>query len=79
MSGDLKRELEAAVFSPMPLEDVVSLLRRYKTLGVKQDDVYSFLTSLRDRAPDEALEDRVLEVADFVSGFCSPHMKIWDQ
>ncbi len=62
----------------MPLEDVVSLLRQYKSFGVERDEVYSFLTSLRNRVTDEALEDRVLEVADFVSGFCSPHMKVWE-
>jgi hypothetical protein len=33
---------------------------------------------LRQRTTDEAVEDRILEVADFVAGFCSPHMKIWD-
>jgi hypothetical protein len=33
---------------------------------------------MRDTALDEATEDRILEVADFVAGFCSPHMKIWD-
>jgi hypothetical protein len=27
-------------------------------------------------APDEATDDRILEVADFVAGFCVPHMKI---
>jgi hypothetical protein len=26
---------------------------------------------------DEQREDRILEVADFVAGFCSPHMKVW--
>ena len=28
--------------------------------------------------PDEATDDRILEVADFVAGFCSSHMRIWD-
>ena len=79
MSGDLERKLETAVLSDMPLEDVVSLLRQYKALGVEQEEVYSFLASLRKRVADEALEDRILEIADFVSGFCSPHMKVWEQ
>jgi len=78
MTGELQRRLETAIFSNTPLEEVVSLLRTYKDRGVSQDEVYAFLESLRGRAPDEAADDRVLEVADFVAGFCSSHMKIWD-
>lgn len=78
MSSELRRELEGAIRSARPLEDIVALLRRYKAQGVNRDEVYSFLESLRDRASDEAEEDRILEVADFVAGFCSPHMRIWD-
>jgi hypothetical protein len=29
-------------------------------------------------APDKATDDRILEVADFVAGFCSAHVKFWD-
>lgn len=79
MTGELQRRLEAAILSDAPLEDIVSLLRGYKSQGISQEEVYSFLESLRDQAPDEAADDRILEVADFVAGFCSPHMKIWDE
>jgi hypothetical protein len=34
---------------------------------------------LRNTAADEAEDDRILEVADFVAGFCSPHMRVWDE
>lgn len=79
MTDELQRRLETAIFSKTPLEDVVSLLRGYKEQGVSQDEVSSFLESLRGRAPDEAADDRILEVVDFVAGFCSSHMKIWDE
>ncbi|HEX5270455.1 MAG TPA: hypothetical protein VFW33_08215 [Gemmataceae bacterium] len=78
MSGELKQELEAAIRSDSPLEDVVALLRYYKAQGVTREEVYSFLESLRESAADEVTDDRILEVSDFVAGFCAPHMKVWD-
>jgi hypothetical protein len=78
MSGESKEELEATIRSDSPLEDIVALLRCYKAQGVTRDEVYSFLDSLRATGPDEATDDRILEVADLVSGFCSPHMKVWN-
>jgi hypothetical protein len=33
---------------------------------------------LHQSAADEATDDRILEVADFVAGFCSSQMKVWD-
>jgi hypothetical protein len=78
MSADWHRELEAAIRSGKPLEEIVALLRQYKARGIAQGEVYSFLESLRETAPGEATDDRILEVTDFVAGFCSPHMKVWD-
>ncbi len=78
MTMDLRQELSAAIQSETSLEEIVALLRRYKAQGVAKDDVYSFLDSLRWATTDETTEDRILEVADFVAGFCSPHMKVWD-
>jgi hypothetical protein len=78
MSGELQQELQRAIWSNKSLEEIVTLLRAYKQQGVRQDEVYSFLETLRKTAPNEAVEDRILEVADFVAGFCSPHMKVWD-
>lgn len=78
MPGKLQTDLQAAIESRLPLDEIVTLLRGYKTRGATQQEVYALLGQLREQAPDEATEDRVLEIADFVAGFCSPHMKIWD-
>jgi hypothetical protein len=78
MSVDWRIDLEAAIQSDRPLEEIVERLRNYKAQGRTREEVYSLLESLRETAPDKAEEDRILEVADFVAGFCSPHMKIWD-
>jgi len=78
MNAEQRRELEAAVKSGKSLEEIVALLRRYKEQGVSQRDVYAFLEAWHHAAPDDATDDRILEVADFVAGFCSAHMKVWD-
>lgn len=48
--------------------------------GYPRDELYGDLVRARDvletrAAPDEA-EDAVVDVADFLAGFCSPHMKL---
>lgn len=75
---NLQQELEAVIQSDKPLEQIVARLRQLRHHGITQSEMYSALESLRQRATNEAMEDRILEVADFVAGFCSPHMKIWD-
>ena len=78
MKPELEKQLEAAIKSDRPLAEIVVLLRHYKEQGITQTEVYSFLDRLHNAGPDETTDDRILEVADFVAGFCSPHMKIWE-
>ena len=78
MIPDLRRELEVAIHGETPFVDIVAMLRRYKAHGITQNEVYSILESLRSRTAPEAVDDRILEIADFVAGFGSPHMKIWN-
>jgi len=78
MNTERQQELKAALTSEMPLDAIVALLRHYKEQGVTQGEVYSFLEALHQAAPDEVTDDRILEVADFVAGFCASHMKVWD-
>jgi hypothetical protein len=78
MSGELKQELESVIRSDSSLEEIVALLRCYKAQGVTREEGYSFLDTLHAAAPDEATDDRILVVTDFVAGFCSPHVKVWD-
>jgi hypothetical protein len=78
MNAKRQRELHTAIADAMPLDQIVGLLRRYKDQGITQAEVYAFLEELHRVAPDEETDDRILEVADFVAGFCAPHMKVWD-
>ncbi len=73
MNREREQKLDAAIRSNTPLDEIVDLLRQYKDQGVTQAEVYAFLESLHEESLDEEVDDRVLEVADFVAGFCSAH------
>ena len=75
---DVLTEIEGLVRSRLSLPEIVASLRQLKASGLERAEAMQALESLREQAPDEAAEDRILEVMDFVSGFCSPHMTIWD-
>ena len=77
MTGEQERALEVAICSDRPVGEIVSLLRQYKDQGLSRNEVYAFLESLHQRAGTGNVEEKVREVADFVAGFCSSHMRIW--
>ncbi len=77
-SERLSQELETVVSSGMPLRQIVSALREYRRSGVSRHEVQLALESLRDQAKDEAIEDRILEVMDVVSGFCPQESTVWE-
>lgn len=67
-----------------PYERALLTLRGYAAglldTGYPRDALYEELTRARDvlerrGAPEEA-EDVVVDVSDFLAGFCSPHMKL---
>jgi hypothetical protein len=78
-SENLSKELEEAITAGLPLRQIVSTLREYRRQGITRDDVQLALQALRDRARDEAVEDRILEVMDIVSGFCSRENTVWEE
>jgi hypothetical protein len=79
MTTEMERELASAVESGAPLPAIVEQLRDFKRRGASRREVYDFLESMREHVIDEAAEDRILEVMDFVSGFCSPECTIWTE
>lgn len=74
----LLEELSGAISAHRPLGQVIATLREYRMQGVSRGEVQSALERLRESAPDEATEDRILEVLDIVSGFCPPEKTVWD-
>jgi hypothetical protein len=78
-SQDLSRDLERAILAGLPFERIVSILNEFRLQGVTRQEAYLALEELRGRAPDESVEDRILEVMDIVSGFCSRENMVWDE
>ncbi len=57
-------------------EEAAELLRSGYPRAELIDDLEHLRLLLRRRWGRENLEDEVLEVMDFVTGWCSPHMKL---
>jgi hypothetical protein len=74
-----QHDLAEAIESGKALENLVEVLRDFKNQGIAQADVYRFLRTLQITCTNESIADRIAEVADFVVGFCSPTMKVWDR
>lgn len=70
-------ELEAMIDPRTPLSPVVATLRKYRGLGISRDEVVDALEAMRGRTTDEAIEDRILEVLDIATGFCSREQDVW--
>jgi hypothetical protein len=71
-------ELRAALMSGLSLGQIVKVLRDYRAAGISREEVQDALERLRSHAQDEAQEDRILEVMDIVSGFCSAENSVWE-
>ena len=70
--------MSAALKYNATLDEILRILDEYKACGGTQDDAYSILEAIREEEKkDSTLEDRILEVMDFVSGFCSKDKRIW--
>ena len=75
---DLKTELLTGVENELSLSELLEILREFKREGGSQSDALSALEVLRNQLNEEKSEDVVLELMDFVTGFCSPHMRLWN-
>ncbi len=70
-------QLDTVIASNAPLGQIVNVLRKYREAGVAREEAMGALETLRSQAHDEIREDRILEVMDIVSGFCSVENTVW--
>jgi len=71
--------LEQALRSPEPVTELRSLVARLFSEGKERAKVLEMLETARQQlrqAGREADEDAVMDVMDFLVGWCSPHMKL---
>lgn len=76
---DFRRDLESSIASNMSIRSIVERLHEYRRLGARREEVLEVLETLRKQAPDESVEDRILEVMDFAAGFCRAEDIIWKE
>ena len=50
---------------------------QYKQSGGTQQAAYVTLEKIRHEQMEEPAEDRILELMDFVAGFCAQDQRIW--
>ncbi len=60
------------------LTECRSFLLDYKQSGGDKKTLYQYLEQLRKTVNSET-EDRILEIMDIVSGFCSKNLRVWDE
>jgi hypothetical protein len=74
--------IEQALRSKDPVEELRSLAQRLITQGQDQPTILALFEQTRQRLRREnreADEDAVMDVMDFITGWCSPHMKLFQK
>lgn len=79
MTPEQVAHLQASVLSGGSSDMICEILKALKQKGITQAEVQTTLEAMRHSAPDEATEDRILEVLDIVAGWCRPRLRIWDE
>lgn len=74
--GDAIKE---ALEKKASLQMLREIVWQYKQHGGTQQVAYVTLEKIRQEQTEEPDEDRILELMDFVAGFCTQEQRIWDE
>jgi hypothetical protein len=74
---DLKEQILAAMNRNADLDELWQILLAFKNLGGLQEFAYQTLDEMRPLG-DEKFEDTIMDLMDYVSGWCVPRLRIWD-
>ncbi|MEG0882022.1 MAG: hypothetical protein RSH52_12235 [Janthinobacterium sp.] len=77
--ADIDTDLLAALESGSGLLTLRAILLRYKASGVTAAQVAGLLQELRPATQEGPLEDVILDALDMVTGWCAPHLRVWDE
>ncbi|MDN7908564.1 hypothetical protein QZM18_31240 [Burkholderia diffusa] len=72
----LDRELRDALEASADFGLLRDILVKYRERSFSSESVYELLGSMRDGVTED-IEERILELMDIVSGFCSSNMRVW--
>ena len=71
---------EAALGEPTPFDALRTLAEALRAEGMSQQDMYRVFDEYRARHHhdvDETLYDAILDVMDFISGYCAPANRLF--
>jgi hypothetical protein len=75
----LEDQIKRALQKQESLQMLREIVCQYKQNGGTQQAAYETLEKIRREQKEGSDEDRVLELMDFVAGFCAQDQKIWDE
>jgi hypothetical protein len=75
----LEDQIKRALQKQASLQMLREIVCQYKQNGGIQQEAYETLEKIRREQMEEPDEDRILELMDFVAGFCAQDQKIWDE
>ena len=74
---DFESEIRTALKKQVSLPLLREIVQRYKQCGGAQKKAYGTLEKIRQEYSDEPNEELILDLMDFVTGFCSMDQRIW--
>lgn len=74
---NLEDEIKGALQKQASLPMLREIVCQYKQSGGTQQAAYVILEKIRHEQTEESKEDRILELMDFVAGFCAQNQRIW--
>jgi hypothetical protein len=79
--ADVDTRFQNALNNPKPDDELYTLAVAFKGEGMKQLEMYELFERYRAQHHDHADETKynaILDVMDFIVGWCSPHARIFD-
>ncbi len=76
---DFESEIKQALRKQVSLQMLREIVYQYKQHGGPQEKAYGTLEKIRQEYSAEPCEDLILDLMDFVTGFCSKDQRIWDE
>ena len=75
MNKELEKQIHSALRYDDSLETFLEILLVFKRGGGGQEEALVTLENMREFYQE--FEDQILEIMDFVTGFCRPEFRIW--
>jgi hypothetical protein len=79
--ADISTRFDNALIEPSPSVALLTLAEALKSEGMSQQEMYRLFNEHRARHEhdkDETCYNAILDVMDFIVGWCSPHSRLFD-